>query len=320
MHQTVRIAVTCGEPAGIGAEVALKALAACVPGAEPVLVGPPVVWERAARLAGVDLGPWAVEPVEAELPPDWDWGRPTPRSGRLAARAVEAAVGLVREGRAEALVTAPLTKAGLAAAGYPYPGHTEMLEALCGGRALMMLAGPRLRVVLVTTHLPLAEVPRAVTRERVLDTIRGAHRGLRRDFGLPGPRIGVAALNPHGGEGGLLGSEDAEAIAPAVAAARAEGIAAEGPVPADVLFHRAASGAFDVAVAMYHDQGLGPLKLLHFDDAVNVTLGLPIVRTSPDHGTAFDIAGTGRASATSFREAARLAAEIARRRAGEPED
>jgi len=316
MAGDVRIAVTCGEPAGIGAEVALKALAQGVSGADAVLVGPAEVWAAAGTVAGVDPGRWPCHPVEMPAEPDWGWGRPTLRSAQVAVRAVEAGVELVRAGRVDAVVTAPLTKEGLRATGHPYPGHTELLQALCGGEALMMLAGPRLRVVLVTTHLPLCRVPPAVTRTAVLRAVWGAHQGLRRDLGIPAPRIGVAALNPHAGEGGVLGEEEGREIAPAVEQARAEGIGAEGPVPADVLFHRAAAGAFDVVVAMYHDQGLGPLKLLHFDEAVNVTLGLPIVRTSPDHGTAFDIAGTGRASPTSFRAALRTAAEIARRRRG----
>jgi 4-hydroxythreonine-4-phosphate dehydrogenase len=180
----------------------------------------------------------------------------------------------------------------------------------------MMLAGERLRVLLVTTHLPLEQVARAVTRERVWRTIEAAHRGLTRDLEIPRPRIAVAALNPHAGEGGVLGREEEREIAPAVRQARATGIDARGPFPADALFHRAAEGTFDAVVAMYHDQGLVALKLLHFYDGVNVTLGLPIVRTSPDHGTAFDIAGQGKARAESFREALCWAARIARRRRG----
>jgi 4-hydroxythreonine-4-phosphate dehydrogenase len=226
------------------------------------------------------------------------------------------AARLALEGKAAALVTAPLTKEGLRAAGRPFPGHTELLAALCGSgcRATMMLAGPRLRVFLVTTHLPLAQVAGAVTREGVLHCLRAAHRGLTRDLGLAAPRLAVCALNPHGGEAGVLGREEEHELAPAVRTAQAEGVAALGPLPADSLFHRAAAGEFDGVVAMYHDQGLVPLKLLHFWDAVNVTLGLPLVRTSPDHGTAFDLAGRGTARADSFREAVRWAAEIARRR------
>ncbi|MHB8765184.1 MAG: 4-hydroxythreonine-4-phosphate dehydrogenase PdxA [Deferrisomatales bacterium] len=313
----LRLAVTCGEPAGVGPEVALKALAGGLPaGVSAVLVGPPGVWAAAGQRVGVAPA-WPVRDLPGAVAPDWDWGTPTPASGRVAAEAVELGARLALAGEVDALVTAPLTKEGLRAAGRPFAGHTELLEHLCGGRATMMLAGPRLRVVLVTTHLALAQVPRAVTRERVAAAARAAHRGLRDDLGIAAPRLAVLALNPHGGEGGLLGREEAEEIAPAVDDLRREGIDAVGPLPADSVFHRAASGAFDAVVAMYHDQGLGPLKLLHFYDGVNVTLGLPIVRTSPDHGTAFDLAGRGQARCDSMAEALRWAVEIARRRRGE---
>jgi 4-hydroxythreonine-4-phosphate dehydrogenase len=182
----------------------------------------------------------------------------------------------------------------------------------------MMLAGGRLRVLLVTTHAPLARVPDLVTREAVFRTVEAAHRGLTEDLGLARPRIAVAGLNPHAGEGGLLGREEAERIAPAVADARALGIEAVGPLAADTLFHRAQEGEFDAVVAMYHDQGLVALKLAHFHEGVNVTLGLPLVRTSPDHGTAFGLAGRGEARADSFREALRWAVEIAARRRQTP--
>ncbi len=314
---SVRLAVTCGEPAGIGAEVALKALAAtCPPGGdiEAVLVGPRAAWELAGDLAGVSPDRWALRDLPLPSSPDWSWGSPTALSGRVAAEAVEAAARLALAGEVDAVVTAPLTKEGLRAAGRPFPGHTELLEHLCGGRATMMLAGPLLRVVLATTHLPLAEVPGAITRARVLAAVRATHRGLVEDLGLAAPRLAVCGLNPHAGEGGVLGAEEAAAIAPAVAAARAEGIGATGPHPADSVFFRAAGGEFDAVVAMYHDQGLVALKLLHFFDGVNVTLGLPIVRTSPDHGTAYDLAGKGTARPDSTAEALRWAAAIARRR------
>ena len=316
LPRPLRLAVTCGEPAGIGAEVALKALVAGLPaGVEAVLVGPRAVWQAAAELlpAPVDLHAWPREELPASAV-DWAWGRPTTASGRVAAEAVERAADLALAGAVDALVTAPLTKAGLAAAGRPYPGHTELLQARCGGRATMMLAGNRLRVLLVTTHLPLAAVRGAITTEAVLATVRAAHRGLERDLDIGSPRLAVAALNPHAGEGGLLGNEELTVLAPALDRARAEGIDVAGPLPADSLFFHAAEGAFDAVVAMYHDQGLVPLKLLHYYDGVNITLGLPIVRTSPDHGTAFDIAGTGVAREDSFREALRWAGEIGLRR------
>jgi 4-hydroxythreonine-4-phosphate dehydrogenase len=318
MADRLRIAITCGEPAGVGPEVALKAVSTGLPeGVEPVLVGPESVWRGARGLlpVGTDAGRRQTVEVSAPETADWGWGKPTEASGRIAAEAVETAARLALEGGVEALVTAPLTKRGLMAAGRPYPGHTELLEALCRkGKATMMLAGSRLRVVLVTTHAPLAKVPTLITRESVFQTVCAAHRGLEEDLGILRPRIGVAALNPHGGEEGAFGREEKTAVGPAVADARREGVDAEGPLPADSLFHRAVEGQFDAVVAMYHDQGLVALKLLHFHDGVNVTLGLPIVRTSPDHGTAFDIAGRGVARADSFREAIRWAAEIARRR------
>ncbi|HSH70699.1 MAG TPA: 4-hydroxythreonine-4-phosphate dehydrogenase PdxA, partial [Deferrisomatales bacterium] len=261
----------------------------------------------------VDLDAWPREDLAAGAA-DWTWGRPSVASGRVAAEAVERAADLALAGAVDAVVTAPLTKTGLAAAGRPYPGHTELLQARCGGRATMMLAGSRLRVLLVTTHLPLAAVPAAVTGEAVLATVRAAQRGLEDDLGIGSPRLAVAALNPHAGEGGVLGNEEMTVLAPALDRARAEGIDVAGPLPADSLFYHAAEGAFDAVVAMYHDQGLVPLKLLHFHDGVNVTLGLPIVRTSPDHGTAFDLAGRGIARADSFVEALRWAGEIAARR------
>lgn len=305
----------------MGPEVALRALAGVADeGARVTLVGPRGVWESAARIVGLELRAcgWEVwEPEGEEASADWSWGRPTATSGRVAAEAVEAAARGCLAGRFDAMVTAPLTKEGLHAAGRPYPGHTELLEALCGtppGSATMMLAGARLRVVLVTTHAALADVPRLVTREAVLRTIEATHRGLRDDLGLEAPRIAVAGLNPHAGEGGLLGREEIDAIAPAVAEARARGADARGPFAADGVVHRAYGGEFDAVVAMYHDQGLVAFKLAHFHDGVNVTLGLPLVRTSPDHGTAFDLAGRGTARADSTGEAVRWAVDVARRR------
>ncbi|RZL67568.1 MAG: 4-hydroxythreonine-4-phosphate dehydrogenase PdxA, partial [Variovorax sp.] len=220
-----------------------------------------------------------------------------------------------------AIVTAPLHKEALAAAGFPYPGHTELLQAESAahlGRALadvpvrMMLANDELRTVLVSIHMSLRHAIEAVTFEGVLDTLRITHRALVAALGRA-PRIGVAGLNPHAGEGGLFGSEERDIIAPAIEAARAEGIAADGPHAPDTVFMRARRGAFDAVVAMYHDQGLIPVKYLGVEKGVNVTLGLPLVRTSPDHGTAFDIAGTGQADASSLVEALRMARTLAGR-------
>ena len=215
------------------------------------------------------------------------------------------------------MVTAPISKEALNRAGHHYPGHTELLAELAGTeRVVMMLAGSRLRVTLVTIHEGLADVPGLVTFERVLETIRITHRDVDRYFRRH-PRLAVLALNPHCGEGGMFGDEEARVIGPAVDAARREGIDAVGPLSADTLFHFAVQGKYDAVVCMYHDQGLIPLKLLHFDDGVNVTLGLPIIRTSVDHGTAYDLAGTGRASAESMKAAIMMAAAMARAKRAE---
>ncbi|MEE3099942.1 MAG: 4-hydroxythreonine-4-phosphate dehydrogenase PdxA, partial [Pseudomonadota bacterium] len=211
----------------------------------------------------------------------------------------------------------PITKTALyAGAGSAHPGHTEFLAAVAGvARPVMMLAGPRLRVVPVTIHIPLADVPRALTAELIEETVRVAARDLSRDFGLTRPRIALAGLNPHAGEGGAMGREEIEVIAPAVARLRDAGLEVAGPLPADTMFHAAARARYDLAVCMYHDQALIPIKALDFDRGVNVTLGLPFIRTSPDHGTAYDIAGRGLAEPTSLVEALRLAASMAASRA-----
>jgi 4-hydroxythreonine-4-phosphate dehydrogenase len=315
-----------GDPTGIGPEVTLGALLRRdrSPVFTPILVGDPAVYEAAAALLGarIRFAEW-VPP--APLPPrdvavrtvarlaarDRRPGRPSRGGGRAAHAAILEAARLVRSGSDDALVTAPICKANIAAAGGTASGHTELLAALCGGIPVrMMMAGARLRVVLVTTHLALAAVPRTLTRELVRDTLTITDRDLRRHFGLARPRLGVAGLNPHAGESGLFGLEERRIIAPAVHAARRRGIDARGPFGADSLFPLAAAGRFDAVVCMYHDQGLAPFKLLHFADGVNVTLGLPFVRTSPDHGTAHDIAGRGSADPGSMGAALRLAATL----------
>jgi 4-hydroxythreonine-4-phosphate dehydrogenase len=236
--------------------------------------------------------------------------------------AIETAVAAVAAGDAAAVVTNPISKHVLHQAGFRHPGHTEFLGALAehhqpGLRAhpVMMLACDELRVVPLTVHIPLADVPKAVTPARITRTVRTLAESLRRDFGLQRPRIAVAGLNPHAGEGGSIGHEELDLIAPALAELRATGITVTGPHPADTLFHAAARATYDAVLAMYHDQALIPIKTLAFDTGVNVSLGLPFVRTSPDHGTAFDIAATGRASAASLIAALRLAADLAGRRA-----
>jgi len=285
------IAVTAGDPAGIGPEIAAKAIR------DPrvVAVCRPVIY-----------GPHAPDDL-ATFPA----GRIDARSGHAAYRAILAATVDALDGRVAAIATAPINKESFAEAGLAWKGHTDLLAHLCGVTDVaMMFWSDRLRVVLATVHVPLAEVPQLLTRERLLDVIRLTARSLPR-FGVAVPRIGVAGLNPHAGEHGLLGREDIDVLSPAIESARASGIDVSGPFPADTLFVRAARGEFDVVIAAYHDQGLVPVKLLAFGRAVNVTLGLPIVRTSVDHGTAFDIARKGLADEGSLVEAILLAARLA---------
>jgi 4-hydroxythreonine-4-phosphate dehydrogenase len=324
------VAISMGDPTGIGPEVTLKALArrGVRRRLTPILVGDAGAFrDTAARLdLDLQLPPWRGEAARrgpavpivatshltaAERRP----GHPTRAGGRAAYAAIGAAVRLVRDGLADALVTAPICKANLAAAGVGGSGHTELLARLTGAPAVrMMMIGDRLRVILVTTHVALARVPRLLTRRAVLDTIVLAHVTLRERFALPRPRIAVAGLNPHAGESGLFGDEERRAVAPAVRAARRAGVRVDGPLAADSLFAHAAAGRYDVVVCMYHDQGLAPFKLLHFADGVNYTPGLPFVRTSPDHGTAHDIAGRGVADERSMAAALALAADLTAKR------
>jgi 4-phospho-D-threonate 3-dehydrogenase / 4-phospho-D-erythronate 3-dehydrogenase len=327
------IAITMGDPTGIGPEIIAKTLAdrevfgKCA----PLVLGDVAAMQRGIALSGVPL---ELEPLLAGLPPEepvpgtvylrpishlsaeeLEFGRPTQAAGEAMFRYIVEAAQMCKDGFAAAMATAPINKEALNQAGHHYPGHTELLAELTGTpEFVMMLAGDRLRVALVTIHEALADVPRLVTIEKVLSTIRITHRDVHRYF-RRNPRIAVLALNPHCGEGGLFGDEEELVIRPAIAAARQEGIDATGPLSADTLFHFAAKGEFDAVVCMYHDQGLIPLKLLHFDDGVNVTLGLPIIRTSVDHGTAYDLAGTGKASAASMTAAIRMAAEMANKKA-----
>jgi len=322
------IVVTMGCPAGIGPELTLK-VGSNPPVAHPlVVVGDRSVLDRTAREMGIQAVVEEWRPGEpyrqgcvqvlsiTELGGQVRWGEPDAVAGKASGAYVEQAARLVLEGKAAAMVTCPISKGALNQGGYHYPGHTEMLAALCGAdEYAMMMAGSSLKVVLVTIHEPLSRVPRLLTREKVARAIRLCGISLAQDFGLARPRIGVAGLNPHGGEGGMFGDEEREVIEPAVAQVRGQGgFEVSGPLPPDTIFHRAALGAFDGVVAMYHDQGLIPFKLLHFADGVNVTIGLPMVRTSVDHGTAYDIAGKGKADPASLAAAVRLAAEISRNR------
>lgn len=315
----VRLAVTMGDPGGIGPEVVLKAVAnrRLARAADVVLVGDPEVWrDTAARL---DLR--LVREVRQTSALIAAHRRPGPprnaaaaaARGEAAYAAIVEAVRLVQSGAADAVVTAPIAKAHLNAAGHDFPGHTELLAHLAGDVPVrMMMAAPGLRVVLATIHVRLAEVPRRLDRDGLVETLAITDRSLRRHFGVRRPRIGVAGLNPHAGEGGLFGDEEIRVIAPAVRVARRRGIDARGPMAADGLFatvgESGSEAAYDALVCMYHDQGLAAFKFVHFADGVNVTLGLPFVRTSPDHGTAFDIAGSGRADARSMLAALEMAA------------
>ncbi|MDE2614544.1 MAG: 4-hydroxythreonine-4-phosphate dehydrogenase PdxA [Burkholderiales bacterium] len=317
MTTPLPLAVTMGDATGIGPEIIVRAFErGALEGA--VVIGDAAVLRRAgatmsARLqAPADLAALPPGCLPVLEPPDLPaglaalpWGRVDARAGAAAARCIEEAVRRVRAGEAAAIVTAPIHKEALAAAGVPFPGHTEMLQDLArpAGGALppvrMMLANDELRVVLVTIHMALRRAIEAVTFDAVRETLRIAHRAARAWTGAL-PRIAVAGLNPHAGEGGLFGDEELRIIGPAVRAAQAEGIDARGPFAPDTVFMRARRGEFDLVVAMTHDHGLIPVKYLGVEQGVNVTLGLPFVRTSPDHGTAFDIAGQGRADAASL--------------------
>ena len=326
------IAVSIGEPAGIGPDIILSAWlqrkAASLP--EFVVIGDEILLQaRAATLGiGQDL---KVESVSTDnfnsLPPDALSVLQLPEGMKATAgqshsndahgviEAIKIGVDLARDGRASALVTCPINKKALYDAGFSHPGHTEYLAELCGdGNAItpvMMLAGPDLRTIPVTIHIPLSDVAKVLTSDMIVETGRIAANDLRHRFGIKNPRLAVAGLNPHAGEEGSMGHEDIEIIKPAIEALRDLGIDAIGPLPADTMFHASARANYDVALCMYHDQALIPSKTLAFDEGVNVTLGLPIIRTSPDHGTAYDIAGTGKANPQSFMEALKMAAQMA---------
>ena len=330
----VRVGVTIGDPAGIGPEVSLKAAAqadvqaACL----PVLIGDAEYLLRWSQVFGIECR-WEVVkagdaiPVAARAPIIYDLrnlsdspdpivlGREQAACGRAAAQYIETAVGLCQLGRLDAIATAPINKKSLHLGGYSFPGHTEFLAHLTGtDEFAMTFFAPSLRVALLTTHVALADVPRHVKREPLEKLIRLVHRELGR-YGFDHPRIAVAALNPHGGEGMLFGMEEATEMAPAIQYCRErDGIEVSGPHSGDTVFVRAARGEFDIVLSCYHDQGLIPVKCLSFGEAVNVTLGLPFVRASVDHGTAFDIAGQNKADHASMATAIKLAAELFERR------
>ena len=318
------MALSCGEPAGVGPELACKAwetLGASLPFA---WIGDPRHLPRGTPKATIDHPSEARAasarglPVLAmRFPERARPGQPSAANAQSVVDAIAQGAALAREGAVSALCTGPIHKAALQeGCGFAHPGHTEFLAHLCEAeQVVMMLACDQLRVVPATIHIPLAEVPRALTVEGLQSTLRIVERSLREDFGVERPRIAVAGLNPHAGEGGHIGREEIEVVTPALDRLRAEGMVLLGPLSADTLFHAEARARYDCAVAMYHDQALIPIKTIDFAGGVNVTLGLPIVRTSPDHGTALDIAGTGRADPTSTINALVLAEGIARARA-----
>ncbi|MEE3622517.1 4-hydroxythreonine-4-phosphate dehydrogenase PdxA [Nitrospirillum sp. BR 11752] len=327
------LALTMGEPAGIGGEIALMAWRLRRDRGIPpfFLIDSPDRLATLAHATGLDVPVrQIVEPAEAavvfsnalpvlrqDLPVPVVPGRPDPANGAAVIASIDRAVALVRGGRAAAVVTNPIQKSSLYAAGFRHPGHTEYLAHLAGmtEEPVMLLEGGGLRVALATIHVALKDVPSLLTPAVLLHAARTTCQALRRDFGITQPRLAVAALNPHAGEGGAMGREEIEIIAPAVAALRAEGLAVTGPLPADTLFHAGARAAYDAVICQYHDQGLIPLKTLDFETGVNITLGLPFIRTSPDHGTALSLAGTAQASPSSLVAALLSADRLARQRA-----
>ncbi|UVD58007.1 4-hydroxythreonine-4-phosphate dehydrogenase PdxA [Rhizobium sp. Pop5] len=328
------LALSQGDPAGVGPDITLMAwLRRRELGLPPFfLIGDPEVLalrarqlnlavsiretNKASEAAGMFADAMPVMPVPAGI--EVVAGEPHEATAKGTIAAIERAVSLVIGGEALAVVTNPISKAVLYDAGFRFPGHTEFLADLAAratGRPVtpvMMLAGPKLKAIPVTIHIPVRDVPQALTVELIMETCRIAHQDLRQRFGIEAPRLAVAGLNPHAGEGGAMGKEDEAMIRPAIELLRDEGIDAIGPLPADTMFHDEARARYDVAVCMYHDQALIPAKTLGFDDSVNVTLGLPFVRTSPDHGTAFGIAGKGLAREQSLVAALKLAAQLGR--------
>lgn len=323
------IGITMGDPTGVGPEIIVKVLSleSTFRFCRPVVLGDRIILERAVQLLNTSLTVNQIATIAEEnlqsdavnllplsrIPLDKaEYGNPTKACGEGMVTYIKEAVKLASECAIDAITTAPISKKALSDAGYTYPGHTELLAELTESNDyVMMLAGERLKVALVTIHCSLKEVFTLLTTEKIEKTIRITHNALRDFFGEANPRIAVAGLNPHAGEEGLFGSEEKTIIRPAIQSARQSGINVEGPLPPDTLFYHAARGGYDAVVSMYHDQGLIPLKLLHFEDGVNITLGLPLIRTSVDHGTAYDIAGTGKANSSSLANALKIAARMA---------
>ena len=331
MEKKPLIAITMGDPAGIGPEIIAKVIDSgeIFPLCRPMIVGDAGVMKKMIEDMHLSIAVHSISsPHEADPGAGradvldlknvniakHAWGKPDISSGKAVVEFVKKAVELAMKHEVDAIVTAPLNKEMMNAAGHKYSGHTELFADLTKTKEFgMMFVGGGLRLILATTHLALKDVPRHIKKNSVLKTIRLAHTAMK-FFGMDAPRIGVAALNPHAGEGRLFGTEEWDEILPAVIEARAEGINASDPLPADTLLYKARNNYYDIVVAMYHDQGLGPLKMLAFGNAVNVTVGLPIIRTSVDHGTAYDIAGKGCADPASLLAAIDLAAKMAKYR------
>jgi 4-hydroxythreonine-4-phosphate dehydrogenase len=329
MKKKPLIAITMGDPAGIGPEIIAKVFdtGEVISHCRPVIVGNAGVMKKIVEDLHLSVHIRTIGTIAEADPASGKadvlhlanvdlakhlWGRPNAASGKAIVEYIKLAAELAMSRKVDAIVTAPINKEMMNAAGFDYSGHTELLASLTNSTNYgMMFVGGGLKLILVTIHHAITDLPRLITRDRVLRTIKLAHAAMR-EFGIEKPRIGVAAFNPHASEGGLFGHEELNEILPAVLEARGEGIDASDPLPADTLFFKARNNCFDIVVAMYHDQGLAPLKMLAFGNAVNVTVGLPIIRTSVDHGTAYDIAGKGCADPTSLLEAVKLAAQISK--------
>jgi 4-hydroxythreonine-4-phosphate dehydrogenase len=325
------IGITMGCPVGIGPEIILRFVAEKKGFGRflPIVIGDIDLLSRCAKemRVPIDIVPWRpggpvnLEKLQVIVPEasegyslhaeNLHWGKPDKETAHAAAAYITKAFQLIGQGELDAMVTCPIAKYAMQLAGYKFPGHTEMLASLCNTRNYgMMMAGKRLRVSLVTIHTPLAKVPEQLSQDEIIRVIHLTGETLLKDFGIPKPRIAVAGLNPHSGEAGLFGGEENQIIEPAVSAAVSKKWEVSGPLPPDTVFKKAMDNNYDAVVAMYHDQGLIPFKLVHFEDGVNLTMGLPIIRTSVDHGTAYDIAGKGLASASSLEASFAMAAEI----------
>ena len=314
MKKKKKVAITIGDPAGIGTEVTLKALLEeeIISECNPLIVGDRIVIEEAVKEMGIpfDIEIYDILDTKSVKNRKFRKCMPTEEGGRASVAYIKKAVDLARLGIVDAVVTAPISKEALKIAGYQWPGHTEMLAEFTNTKDFsMMLCGGPLRVILATTHVAMRNISGLITRERVLKTIILANKACNM-MGIENPRIGVCGLNPHAGESGIFGQEEIDSITPAIEDAVRKGIPVSGPYPADTIFHKAYNGEFDIVVCMYHDQGLIPLKMIAFDTGVNITIGLPIVRTSPDHGTAYDIAWKGIANPSSMIEAIKMAERL----------